>query len=119
TQFNAEDPFSSQILRDKRLNPSVVNISQTFPPGSGRGMTALETLIFGDGQRAGFHNRRVIVAAAGVTNDDSGGMAGKMRQNGCDFYPACWSARNGRPNSIISVVALNSRGSDILKIDDR
>lgn len=121
-QFNSgDDPFLAAM--GHRIDPKIINISQTFERGSDLQTTALETMLFGAGQRLGAHNRRLIVAAAGVGWDELRNPAGRKIDEafGCTLVPACWSQTvdTQKPRNLISVVALDSKGERVLKIGDR
>jgi hypothetical protein len=121
-QFNRDqDPFYDPMERHG-IDPKIVNISQTFPRGSDSATTALEEILFGAGQRAGTHNKRLIVAAAGVDRDGQGANGKRIEESyNCRLVPACWSqTQPGRkPRNLISVVALDAKGEKVLKSGDR
>lgn len=118
-QFNAgDDPFISAMAL--RIDPKVINISQTFQRGSELQANALQTMLFGAGQRLGAHNRRLIVAAAGVDHDTLQRPIGRRIDDpyDCKLVPACWSqAPDGKPpRNLISVVALDAKGERVLSV---
>jgi Subtilase family len=120
-QFNRGDEPLLQLSAEHDLDPLVINISQTFPVKVGAKKTSLETLLFGDGQKKGLHIRRLIVAAAGVAQIEDaifGKRIDSTSGSECVFFPACWSNADGESRNIISVVALNREGTDLLKRGD-
>lgn len=117
-QFNAGDnPFFSAMAKH-RINPTIVNISQTFPRSTTLQSTALQTLLFGAGQSRGEHNLRLFVAAAGVDRDELSRPVGRRVDEvyDCNLVPACWShtQENQKPKNLISVVALDASGTRVL-----
>lgn len=119
-QFNAgDDPFI-EVHRRYRLQPAVVNISQTYPVNDNDQGSALETLLFGAGRQvAGAHQRRLFVAAAGYGSNAVGGREGKRidTQRHCRAFPACWSNTDldTPPRNLVSVVALDREGKGLLR----
>ncbi|MDI1265753.1 MAG: S8 family serine peptidase [bacterium] len=123
-QFNAGN--NPEVIKSQQypdLNLAVVNISQTYAAlGNEQGSPALKSILFGDGEESqGLHNIMLFVAAAGASKPPQGGSE---ERNGsvinldseCFFYPACLSNRpGGAPRALISVVALNRTGDDVLK----
>lgn len=121
-QFNTgDDPFISAMAH--RVDPKVINISQTFARGSEQQASALETLMFGAGQRLGAHNRRLFVAAAGVALNNLRQPIGQNidEHYKCVLVPACWShtGDDKPPRNLISVVALDAKGESVLRDGDR
>lgn len=118
-QFNVEDDPFIRVISDFRLNPLVVNISQEIPLKSSDNTSALESFLFGAGQRIGIHNVRLVVAAAGTGTDGNGGEEGKRveRSQQCKYFPACWSNSDMgmQPRNVVSVVALDGEGKAVLK----
>jgi hypothetical protein len=124
-QFNAGDnPEAIRIQQYPDLTtPAVVNVSQTYEVlGNPRGASILTGLLFGNGpENEGLHNIMLFVAAAGASKSPQDGS--RLRHgieinldSECLLYPACLSSRPGvKPRALISVVALNSAGNDILK----
>ena len=109
-----------QLKEKADLDPVVINISQSFEIKTGTNKSDLEVLLFGEGSTRGIHNRRLIVAPAGVFKDENNKAVG--RQIDATFecfpafnFPACWSNADGPARNIISVVALNRDGTDLLK----
>lgn len=121
-QFNAgDDPFISAM--SYRIDPKIINISQTFERGGRRQTSALETMLFGAGQRLGAHNRRLIVVAAGADRDNLNRPVGRKIDDAsnCTLVPACWSQTlsDQQPRNLISVVALDAKGERVIKDEDR
>ena len=118
-QFNKGDDPSIIMYQKYDLRPRVINISQTFQMKAGTKNTRFESLLFGSGLKLGLHNKTLIVAAAGLTQDGSGKEVGReiLSTSGseCNVYPACWSNVPGKLRGLISVVALNSKGDDLLR----
>lgn len=124
-QFNAGDnPEAIRIQQYPDLaTPVVVNVSQSYETlGNPQGASILSGLLFGNGpENEGLHNIMLFVAAAGASKPPQDGS--RLRHgieinldSECLLYPACLSNRPGaKPRALISVVALNSAGNDILK----
>jgi hypothetical protein len=116
SQFAGSDP--RKLARPFGLYPLVINISQTYPlvPNAG-GKSDLELLLFGHPHRPGQDNSHVIVAAAGIVRDveNYGKEINSSAASECTFFPACWANIADRPpRNLISVVALNRSGTDLL-----
>jgi subtilisin family serine protease len=100
-----------------------INISQTFDlkTPSDESNTNLRSLILGSKNRTqGWHSSIVFVAAAGVGHDQGyplGRQIDEVSSFECNVYPACWSNDSTKPKGLISVVALNNRGDDLLRDD--
>jgi hypothetical protein len=67
-------------------------------------------------QDLGYHRSLVFVAAAGVGNGESVGQRiDDPSSSDCRAYPACWGNGGNKPRGIISVVALNNSGNDLVR----
>jgi hypothetical protein len=120
-QFGVGDPTILLAQKYPDLNPGTINISQTYPINPElTTQTNLFRIMFGEGQNAGIHNNMLLVAAAGRRITQEGKNVGIRLDDStsteCNFYPACWSDTS-HVRSLISVVALNSRGDGILEDD--
>lgn len=121
-QFNAgDDPFISAMSH--RIDPKIINISQTFNRGDRQQTNALESILLGAGQRLGAHNLRLFVAAAGVARDELNRPVGRKVDDAfnCSLVPACWShtSEDQQPRNLISVVALDAKGERVIRDGDR
>jgi subtilisin family serine protease len=123
-QFNAGNhPEVIRIQQYPDVNPTVVNVSQTYSAlGNEQGTTALKSILVGDGpENEGLHNIMLFVAAAGASRDPQNGSNERTGieinlDSDCRLHPACLSNGPGRkPRALISVVALNGAGDGILK----
>jgi Subtilase family len=120
SQFSTGDDPTIAVMADHRINPKIINISQTFPRGTEREADALEAMLFGGNKRRGAHNVRLIVAAAGVdrnAKDEPEGISIEESYK-CRLVPACWSQAHEQkgPRNLISVVALDRKGEQVLQI---
>jgi subtilisin family serine protease len=119
-QFNKDDDPRLIMYRQYELDPKVVNISQTFPEKTKGLKNSLQLVLFGGANREGIQKTALIVAAAGISEDNaSGERVGRKIDStsgsDCTFFPACWGNVEGNPRGMISVVALNSKGDDLLR----
>ena len=117
-QFNTEGDPLAKMLQMYDLDPKIINISQTYDISVEGKKTNLENLLFGTSRLPGMHKRILLVAAAGMTDLSSGDREGVQIDttsgSECTAFPACWSHADGQRN-LISVVALNLKGDDLLK----
>jgi hypothetical protein len=125
-----DDPTVQINDIDQSFGPVVLNISMTTPPSDSEKEAVgklpihdmLHTFLFNSGTqdqdiRAGITQNMLVVAAAGVHQDDHKNPHGKeisrAKRDDCNAYPACWSV-DEEGTAIVSVVALNSRGDGLL-----
>jgi subtilisin family serine protease len=120
-QFNASNKHPRIYMAEQGAKPSAINISQLYNVNLEGKATDLEALLFGvPPNKRGMHNTVLFVAAAGVTDLPGQPTVGaKIDQigNQCNAYPACWSNTDAK-RALISVVALNGQGDDLLRYPD-
>jgi hypothetical protein len=105
------------------LDPRIINISQSFEFNGPEGSANAEHVLFGFGTRPGLDNLALFVVAAGASKNVAGGKRRGMQMDtvssGCTVVPACWgNLPDFPPRALISVVALNGAGTDLLKEPD-
>jgi hypothetical protein len=118
-----EDPIDK--ISDQSFVPVVLNISMTTPPSDTEREALgvqplhdmLHTMLFKSAGRNGITQNTLVVAAAGVHQDEHQQSHGKeislAKRDDCNAYPACWSA-DDEGAAVVSVVALDSRGDGLL-----
>ena len=113
--FNAGgDPRLLMAKQYAMLSPKVVNVSETFDVSPG--LSSLQTLLLGKSQRPGLANAMLFVASAGVSQNKGDISGARIDDYGsCQWYPACWNQSSNTTTGIISVVALDTTGSHILR----
>jgi subtilisin family serine protease len=115
-QINKGDPILNMISK-LRLETKVINVSQTFPANTDSTKTSLEVLLMGSRSSGqGWQSSILFAAAAGISEGESiGRQIDEASSSECRAYPACWSNFSNGARGIISVVALNNSGDDLLK----
>lgn len=111
-----------EMYKKYRLKPKVINISLTFNFGLSDSKldykTHIESYMFSTAKQFGLDHIALIVAAAGATRVVDGLKKGSKIDNvsaNCNAYPACWGNVGEMPRALISVVALNESGTDLLR----
>jgi hypothetical protein len=122
-QFNAAGQANPVLLpyRTWGIDAKVINFSESFEAIDQ--LNRLESMLFGGTPNTdGVTAVRLVVAAAGettlVTGDRKGEELNVVGAN-CHIIPACWSNQIDHQNrALISVVGLNTDGTDILRNPD-
>jgi hypothetical protein len=113
-QINKADHPELLIVRE-RVDPMVVNISQSFPATAR--YSDMEQWMFGLGTQLGMHRIMLFVAAAGLHRrsvHDFGIKVDSASGTACIYFPACWGNVSGQKRNLISVVALDGSGTEVL-----
>jgi hypothetical protein len=119
-QFEGGVPELLKYALEYRLDPKVINVSQSYEVEQGR-RSNLENLLFGEGDNSGADQAYLIVAAAGDVLEGPKRVGKEMNSTSgteCWIYPACWSNARDEPTGLISVVALNANEDGLLKDED-
>jgi hypothetical protein len=109
--FDGGDPIAALLAGDSGVSeaPPVINISQSLSPTDKP--EVLQRWIFG---QSGWDNVVLFVAAAGRPADAAAQKIDSGSVN-CSVVPACWSGDGKVKKGVLSVVALNAEGTDLLK----
>jgi hypothetical protein len=122
TAENCPQPDTSVMFYLKTLgvaDPFIINVSYAFDRSDAQREHNLLRVVLLDNEDWPLAYSYAIVAAAGNRMVDPN--QDEDDQSVCETYPACWSDSN-KPgklaNNIVSVVALNEGGTDLLRCED-
>ena len=97
-----------QLKEKADLDPVVINISQSFEIKTGTNKSDLEVLLFGEGSTRGIHNRRLIVAPAGVFKDENNKAVGRRIDATFECFPAFTAGPSDASRGCTTACALES-----------